>query len=581
VVLRHFADRSPLTSEGWMALSRARLEHGDRSGGKAALLKAWLNPDLDAGLEKQAMSTFSSLLNQDDYKRRMWRLVYAQESNAAIRISKKLPPDYQAAAKAAQALIRGTSDAEKQYSRLSSSMRSAYAMQYALVRHYRKLDKDTKARAILAKIPTDHAQLGDGEGWWVERRIMARRSLERGKENQWKTAYNLARSHGFDKGEFHNEGEFLAGWIALRYLKDPRTALSHFGNLDRAAESRTDLARAAYWTARAHAAIGDGAAAKTAYREAAQYHTIYYGQLAREQLGLARKPIPISGGKPSGGALTKVENDEVMRAFQMTAKAGRKDELNMFLWSITSRFKTVDEMNAAASIAHDAGGPTLALRLAKLSGQKGIDIDSWGYPTKALPKWANLGRPVEKALVYGLSRQESEFNPKAGSRVGAQGLMQLMPGTAKMVAKQYGLPYAPAKLTGDPAYNVKLGAAHLSDLVADYNGSYILTLVAYNAGPRRAREWIEAFGDPRSSSVDAIDWVEAIPIQETRQYVQKVLQNVHVYRTRLEPESMQAMSADLKRGGTEALSTASTTATEAATCGASVGNIASLITACD
>jgi soluble lytic murein transglycosylase len=580
-VLQHFAERKPLTPEGSLALARAYLETGNQKQAKAALMAAWLNPEVDAATEKKAASEFAGLLSQDDVKKRMWRLVYAQETNAAIRVSRRLSPDHQAAAKVAQLLIRGTSDAERQYAKLSSAMRSSYAVQYALARYYRKLDRDSKARALLAKIPADHEVIGDGEAWWIERRILARRSLERGQNDHWRTAYALAKSHGFAKGEFYNEGEFLAGWIALRFLKDPQTALKHFGRLDRAAETRTDLARAAYWTARAHAANGNAEAAKSSYREASQYHTIYYGQLSREQLGLAKKAIAITGGQPSAAALARVENDEVIRALQITAKAGRKAELNMFLWSITSRFKTADEMNAAASIAAQLGGPTLALRLAKLSGQKGLDIDTWGYPTKALPKWAQLGRPVERALVYGLSRQESEFDAKAGSKAGAQGLMQLMPGTAKLVAKQYRVPYAPAKLTGDPAYNVKLGAAHLGDLIAEYEGSYILTLVAYNAGPRRAREWVQAFGDPRSKNVDAIDWVESIPIQETRQYVQKVLQNVHIYRSRLAPETMQAMSADLKRGGSSALTTASTKPAETQTCAAKVVNMESLISSCE
>lgn len=581
VVLSHFAQRRPLTPEGSFALARARLATGDRSGARKALLEGWLDPEVDAGLEKEAGAEFAKVLTSEDHKRRLWSLVYAQETNAAIRMAKRLPGEYQTAAKAAQALIRGTADAEKQYQRLSSDMRSQHAIQYALARYYRTHDKDSKARSLLSRIPSNQGVTGGGDAWWIERRIIARRSLERGAPDHWRTAYALAAAHGFSSGEYHNEGEFLAGWIALRFLKNPHRALEHFARLDKAAETRTDLARAAYWTARAHAAAGNGPAANSAYREAAQHSTIYYGQLAREQLGLANEPIQITGGQPTAGAIAKVENDEVMRAFQMTALAGQKDELGLFLWSITSRFKTADEMNAAASIAKNAGGTSLALKLAKLSGQKGLDIDTWGYPTGALPNWTRLGRPVEKALVYGLSRQESEFNPKAGSRAGAQGLMQLMPGTAKLVARQYKIPYVAAKLTGDPSYNVKLGVAHLGDLIADYGGSYVLTLVAYNAGPRRAMEWVQAYGDPRSSKVDAIDWIESIPIQETRQYVQKVLQNTHIYRSRFEPSSMTAMSADLKRGGTAALSAASTEASQTVTCAASVVSIAGLISNCE
>jgi soluble lytic murein transglycosylase len=236
-------------------------------------------------------------------------------------------------------------------------------------------------------------------------------------------------------------------------------------------------------------------------------------------------------------------------------------------------------MNAAASIASDLGGPSVAVRLAKLSGQRGVDIDYWGYPTKALPAWKQMGKPVERALVYGLSRQESEFDPKAGSHAGARGLMQLMPGTAKIIARQYKISYAPEKLTGDPAYNVKLGAAHLGDLIEDFSGSYVLTLVGYNAGPRRSREWVEAFGDPRGGKVDPVDWIEMIPFTETRGYVQKVMQNVHVYRSRLAPETMRAMTADLQRGAPGGVKVANTS--ESGSSGCSGKSIVELITGCD
>ena len=270
--------------------------------------------------------------------------------------------------------------------------------------------------------------------------------------------------------------------MALRFLKDEKAALKHFTKLQAGVTTRTDMARATYWIGRSYAALGDKANAKAAYRDAAQVPTVYYGQLAREELGVAGQPISITGGQPSAAAQARVDNDEVMRAFQMVAQTERPRELNMFLWSLSSRFKTSDEMSAVARNMSAAGGAATAVRLAKLAGQKGIDIDYWGYPTRALPDRRQIGPPVERALVYGLSRQESEFDPKAGSGAGAQGLMQLMPGTAKLVARQYGLSYVPAKLTGDPAYNVKLGSAHLGDLIEEFGGSYILTLAAYNAG---------------------------------------------------------------------------------------------------
>jgi soluble lytic murein transglycosylase len=578
-VLAHFKKREPLTAEGSLALARAQLDSGNSDAAARSVRRVWLNETLDPAAERQIDNEFGSLITSDDRKARMWRLVYKQETNAAIRMAKSLPRDYQAAAKVAQSLIKGVGGAEKQYQSLSSAMKQQLGIRYALARYYRKAEKPEKAAQILLDVPSDHSVIGDGEAWWVERRLVARMLLDPRRPSTGKIAYQLARAHGFSDGEFLAEGEFLAGWVALRFLKDEPTALKHFARLQANAENRTDGARAAYWLGRTYAAMGNKANAKAAYRDAATVPTVYYGQLAREELGLAGQPISITGGQPSAAAQARVDNDDVMRAFQIVAQTGRSREFNMFLWSLAGRFKTSDEMSAVARNLSTAGGATVAVRLAKLSAQKGVDIDYWGYPTKALPDWRQIGPPVERALVYGLSRQESEFDPTAGSQVGAQGLMQLMPATAKLIAKQYGITYAPAKLTGDPTYNVRLGSAHLGDLISEFGGSYVLTLAAYNAGPRRSREWVEEHGDPRSGTVDPVDWVEMIPFTETRNYVQKVMQNLHVYRSRMAPKTMQAMTDDLRRGSPGAIALANTTEAGSADCSGS--NIIELITGCD
>jgi soluble lytic murein transglycosylase len=505
-------------------------------------------------------------------------LIYAQSTDAAIRAAKRVSGAHVNAAKVAQALIRSAGGAEKQYRNLPSSMKQWAPVQYALARYYRKREATSKARAVLANAPSGLTSPVAMEAWWVEKRLVVRQSLKPGQRDTWQAAYRLARSHGFSKGQHFAEGEFLAGWIALRNLRDASAALAHFTRLEAGADTRTDRARGAYWTGRAYEALGNKAAADEAYRRSATTPTVFYAQLAREKLGKAEQPISVGSGQASSEAQARIDNDEVMRAFRMVAAAGHKRELNTFLWSIANRFDSKDEMNAAAEIAARLGGHTTAVRLAKLSGQRGIDIDAWGYPTRALPNWRTIGKPVERALVYGLSRQESEFDPVAGSHAGARGLMQLMPGTARLVARQYRLSYAAGKLTGDPSYNVKLGAAHLGDLISDYNGSYVLTLVAYNAGPRRAREWVAAYGDPRGGRIDPIDWIEHIPITETRQYVQKVLQNTHIYRSRFAPQTMRPMSADLRRGAPADIAVASTSEPGISACTAS---IAALIAGCD
>lgn len=550
VVLDHFKRRQPATAQGALAYARALITKGDRKSALTYLLSAYYNPEIPLELEVKLLAEFGSHLTVAHHANRMWRLIYAQQSDAALRVSKRLSGEYQRAAVVAQELLRSRTDADKKYAKLSPGMREQLGMKYALVRFHRKSSNYARAREILATIPGEQAAMGDPEAWWVERRVVARHSVGKTHRESAKIGYQIAKSHGLSKGEKAIEGEFLAGWIALRYLKDPTTGLKHFKQLGEIAESRTDKARAGYWTGRAMEAMGRKNQAKNFYREASQYTTVYYGQLARETIGLGRVPEEISSGDASRSARVAVDKDEVVRAFRIVAESGHKAHLQMFLGSFANRFRTVDEMNAAASVVWSVGGAQMAVRLAKAAAAKNVDIDAWSYPIRALPEWKTIGKPVEAPLVYALARQESEFNPTAGSKVGAQGLMQIMPGTGKMIAKQYKLDYQEGLLVDDPAFNVMLGAAHLGDLIRNHGGSYVLTLVSYNAGPRRSREWIEEYGDLRTGEIDPVDWVESIPFQETRQYVQKVLQNLHIYRSRMAPKTVLPMTEDLSRGST-------------------------------
>ena len=289
--------------------------------------------------------------------------------------------------------------------------------------------------------------------------------------------------------------------------------------------------------------------AKSAYKQASQYSTVYYGQLAREKIGLGKVPEEIDSGKASAAAEAKADKDEVVRAFKIMAKAGSQNDLYMFLWSFAHRFDTTDEMNAVASIVWDAGGATMAVQ--PRQGRRG-PATSTSIPgairSARCPTGSRSGKPVEKPLVYRAGAAGERVQPQRrqqGRRAGPDADHARHGQAHRQEARHQVQPEG--KLM-DPEYNVKLGAAHLGDLIDDHGGSYVLTLVSYNAGPRRSREWVAEYGDLRTGEVDPIDWVESIPFQETRQYVQKVLQNLHVYRSRLAPKTVRPMTADLARG---------------------------------
>ena len=570
MVINYFQDRKPLIAEGYAALARAHFAMGNTDAARSALRRAWSNTEMDGNTENAILSEFKGQLSAADHKKRLDQLLFDQQPNAALRQARRMGGNAVAIAQAAQGILR---DSDRPYMALPASLKAESSLRYLVARCYRRQEKWEKARNILLQIP---ANAGDPRAIWEERRTIARHSVGPNHIGTWDEAYKLVSRHGLTDGIEFVDAEFMSGWIALRYLKDPATALNHFRRVKSAAETRTEMARGDYWTGRAHLALGDKAAAVQAFRAAAKMTTVYYGQLAREQLGLGNVPEEITPGSSSAAAQARVERDEVVRAMLLMHQASGPNSLPMFLWSLANRFKTVDELNAVAAITHRLGGTFLSLKLAKAAGQADIDIDSWSYPTKGLPAWRSIGKPIEKSMVFALSRQESEFNPNAGSKVGAQGLMQLMPGTARLIARQYRMPFRPDNLK-DPHYNVQLGAAHLADLVGDFGGSYVLTLVAYNAGPRRAREWTEEFGDIRGGTVDPIDWVESIPFNETRQYVQKVLQNLHVYRSRLAPDTVRPMTADLKRGMPTELATSSTSPAAVQSC----SGITNMLKGCD
>lgn len=580
-VLRHFANRSPVSAEGRIALARALTAKGDTKRARAVIAEAWADTGLPSAAEKAILGEFRPLLSHQHLEARVWRLIHAHRVSPAIEAAKHVSADHVDAARAAAELIRDNKAGLTLYNKLPAAMRNQRALLYALARYYRRTDQIDKARDMLLKAPSDHAQLVDPEAWWIERRLIVRQSLGIKNKKHWPAAYKLAAAHGFSSGEHHSEGEFLAGWIALRLLNDPRTAVRHFGRIGENAATRTEASRGYYWTGRAWLALGDKAKAEAAFRAAAESPTLYYGQLALEALGRGDKAVKIRTGNPSAAVRAAVEKDELVRAFRLLADAGVERHLGLFLWPLAARCQTPDEAAVMAAIVAAKAGPYMTVRFAKAAASYGADIDDWGYPHRTLPDWKKLGNPVERAVILGLARQESEFNDRAMSHAGARGLMQLMPGTAKLVARQHKVSYNEKKLTSDPAYNVMLGAAHFGDLVASYRGSYILSLVAYNAGPRRVREWIEVYGDPRKPEVDPIDWVESVPFTETRKYIQKVLQNVHVYRSRLDPKSALPMTHDLARGGApmDGVTTVAGDGEDGA-CGVTAASIAALISSC-
>ncbi len=545
----YFARHKPISAYGHLAFAWLNEKEGKPVPAARHVRLAWLDPGLSVEAERFALQNLRRHISRDLDARRMDRLIVAQRTIAAMRAGRRVSSSHYRAAEAARALIRFRRNGPVLYRRLPASMRNRASLRYALARYYRKRGPVTTALSMLERAPARAAQL-DPVQWWVEKRLVARYMMGPKHRRHWRRIYRLMATHGFSRpGKPAYRGEFLAGFMALEKLHDAKTALKHFTRLPKLAKSRTWKSKGWYWVGRAREALGDIEGARRAYRESAKTPTVYYGLLSREKIGLGRRPIPLKEGHATAEAKARINRHELVRAVRLLASAGGRgrDLSGYFVWPLAYAFNRRDELAAVASLLWDAGGPSLAVRLAKAAGRRGIDLDNYGYPVRALPRFRHLGPPLEEAALLGLIRQESEFNARAGSHAGAKGFMQLMPGTARREARILRVPYRTSWLTARPSYNLMLGRHHLARLIEKFGGSYVLGFAAYNAGGGNVRKWLQAYGDFRSGRPDPVEWVEMIPITETRLYVQKVLQGTHVYRTRLK-RRMLPMTYDLWRG---------------------------------
>ncbi|MCB1475479.1 MAG: lytic transglycosylase domain-containing protein [Rhodobiaceae bacterium] len=534
----------PPTGSGHIVVAAALAASGRTRDAQALARAAWYRDDLDPDQERWAMQRLGPLLTADDNRRRMDMYFYRDRTSDALRIAGYLGQGWKAYADARAAVIKRSGNAGKLLDAVPRAQRDEPGYIFAKIQYLRRADKELEAAALLAKAPKSRDALVDPDEWWVERRLAARSLLDDGRPAD---AYNIAAGHSaVDSGDYA-EAEFHAGWIALRFLNDPRRAAAHFANIAGVATIPSTRARASYWLGRAAEASGDTNAAISHYRRAAADPSAFYGQLAAAKLSQRRLEIP-RPPSPSASAARAFEAQAGVRAIRLLADIGYNSLAGPMLYDMADSSRSAEETVMIAALAADLGYTDMVVHAGKRGQANGYAVDRVAFPVNGVPKFKPLNESVEPALVHAISRQESLFNPRARSHADARGLMQLLPSTAAGVAKRNGVSYSKDKLY-DPTYNAQLGAAYLSEGVARYNGSYILAIAAYNAGRGRADEWIERFGDPRSPKVDPIDWIERIPFTETREYVQKVLENLQFYRAILPGvDGTLSIANDLQRG---------------------------------
>lgn len=541
--LSFFEGSPPQSGIGRLVLARALLAQGDKEGASALVREVWRSDPLSADVEKQVLERHPELLSRADHKARMETRLFALDHESALRAARKLGAADLAIAQARIALNRKAGNAKKLLDAVPAEARRDPGYLFARAHVLRHDDKIAEAAQVMLSAPCDLAQIHEGEEWWVERRIMARNLLDLGDA---RSAYRVvAEAAEPTKENSRVERHFMAGWIALRFLDDPATAATHFARIQDVSSHPTSQARSHYWLGRAAEASHRPDQARAEYQAAASASAAYYGQLARARLGVGALELAAQPATPDRHA--EAERLELVRALEILYALNERALAVTLMAGIGQTLDDVGTLSALGELAEQRGDARGMLQLGKAALARGLPLDYYAFPTVGVPRYSPIGPRIDSAMLFAIIRQESSFDPSDWSSAQAMGLMQVTPEAGRDTCKRFGCSYDVKRLRTDSLYNLQVGAAELGGLIQEYRGNYILVFAGYNAGRGRVRDWIARFGDPRDPKVDPIDWVERIPFMETRNYVQRVMENLQVYRTRFGNDAPLTIDADLRR----------------------------------
>lgn len=523
-VIDWFARQKPATATGSAAFIAALSAAGRTDEARAEARRAWVSLNFTAGDEGDFLQVAGPLLRAADHVARTERLLWDRRVGDARRMLARLADGPRALAVARIALQEDAAGVTA----LINAVPAAQAGDGGLAhdRFQWRMNKGMYDGATELILSRSADTLGRADKWAPRRGNLARELLQNGDA---RVAYRVAAGHGLTAGGDFADLEFLAGFIALRQLNQPQTALGHFRRLAEGVRTPVSVSRAQFWQGEALAALGDTAGARAAWTAAAVHSTAYYGLLGAERLGQTLDAALLGTARPGDWRQAPWAQSTVLAAGRLFLQAGDRGRGKQFLLHLAEGLDA-DGLDRLADMALTLGEPHVAVLIAKQAADRGIILHRPYFP---VPDVVPDGLPVSRALALAIARRESEFDPAARSPAGALGLMQVMPATAEMMAKATGEPFARARLTGDPAYNVSLGSAYLRQLLDEFGPSVALIAAGYNAGPNRPRRWITEIGDPRDPAVDPVDWVERVPIGETRTYIMRVVESLVIYRARL------------------------------------------------
>jgi soluble lytic murein transglycosylase len=530
-IIDWFGDEEPLSGYGKMILGESYILAGQIEQGKKLIKEGWITADLSKTELSLFRKKFKNYLNAEDYIQRADYLAWENKYWDLKRMLRYLPKDYELLYNARQLLMSKSYGVDQAIKNVPDQFKNDAGLNFDRLKWRRKRGRIDSSAEILLNVKNTKDYLVRPDKWWDEREIISRSLIY---EKKYELAYKIASNHALIEGSDYASAEWMSGWIALSFLDDPLLSKDHFQNFYNNVSYPISTSRGAYWLARSYKALGDKENSKKWFEEAAKYLTTYYGQLAFLELNPNENFELSKDMEVDKKYREKFYSKELVKITYLLDELNEDKYTKFILRHLANENIENGSEILASELSTNIGRFDFAIQIAKIASYEKRFHNKFNYPIISTPKNINGRKIPESAFILSIIRQESEFDLSANSHAGAKGLMQLMPYTAKLVAKQAKLPYVKSRLTTDPEYNINLGSHYIAGLILDYDGAYPYAIAAYNAGPNRVKYWKKINKDPQKKQIDYVDWIELIKFKETRNYVQRVLENYNVYRYILE-----------------------------------------------
>ncbi len=538
-IIKKFSEEEPLSGFGEMILGESYIINGESAKGINLIKKGFEKAELSKSDLRFFRKKYKKYLNSEDYIKRAKYLAWENKYWDLKRMLRYLPKEEQLLYTARQLLMSKSYGVDNAISKVPDRLKNDSGLNYDRLKWRRKRGRVDSSLEILLKVPNNKIYLVRPEKWWKEREIIGRSLIYKKK---YELAYKVVSKHSMVEGPEYAAAEWMSGWIALSFLNDPILAVEHFDNFYNNVGYPISLARGAYWLGRSYEKMGSKDLQNKWYQEASKYLTTYYGQLAFLKINPEKTFELDLEQVVDKDYKKKFENKGLVKVIYLLNELNKDKYTKHML-----RHLALDDIEKgseilAAELATNISRYDFAIQIAKIASYEKRFLNNYNYPIIGTPKIINGRKIPETPFILSIIRQESEFDMKANSSAGARGLMQLMTYTAKLVAKQAKLPYSKSRLTTDPEYNINLGSHYIAGLILEYDGSYPFAIAAYNAGPKRVKYWKRLNKNPQKNQIDYVDWIELIKFKETRNYVQRVLENYNVYRFVVEKRPIKMLN---------------------------------------